>query len=273
MTIEEMRQKKRELGYSNETIAEKSGVPLSTVQKIFAGETQAPRQRTVEALEMALTGKYEIETERGKTVVYSPETFRPPVLRDDPATSARMESWKTLDDYYALPDDRRVELIDGEFYDMAAPSGRHQTILIKMALQLDPCVEAHPGCRLFIAPFDVRLDNDNFTVVQPDLLITCHKDRDPRRLNGAPDFVTEILSPSSRAHDMFLKLGKYKDAGVREYWIVDPKKERITVYDLEHEELPESYTFSDTVPLGISDGACSVDFARIREALERYGEI
>ena len=273
MTIEEMRQKKRELGYSNETIAEKSGVPLGTVQKIFAGETQAPRQRTVEALEMALTGKYEIETERGKAVVYSAETLRPLMLRDESAAPARMERWKTLEDYYALPDDRRVELIDGEFYDMAAPTSLHQEISFQMAIQLYPCVEAHPGCRLFIAPFDVRLNNDNFTMVQPDLLITCHKDRDPRRLNGAPDFVTEILLPSSRAHDMFLKLYKYKDAGVREYWIVDPKKERITVYDLEHEEPPEIYRFSDTIPLKISGGSCSVDFAKIREVLERYGEI
>ncbi len=269
MTIEEMRQKKKELGYSNEMIAEKSGVPLGTVQKIFAGQTKAPRRRTIEALEKALTGKIEIETERGKVVIYSPDTI-PPLMVRERAALAGADRLKTLKDYYALPDEKRVELIDGEFYDMAAPSEVHQAILLEMSVQLYPCVSAHESCRLFFAPLDVRLDNDDYTMVQPDLLIVCHDDRDIRRVNGAPDFITEILSPSNRYHDMFRKLGKYRRAGVREYWIVDPEKKRVTVYDLEHDELPETYTFSDQVTLRISGGSCRVDFARINEMLKRY---
>ena len=177
----------------------------------------------------------------------------------------------TIEDYYALPEERRVELIDGWIYDMAAPSMVHQLILGELHLQLAPCIEKHPGCHIFFAPFDVRLDNDDYTMVQPDLAIICGNDGLTRqRMNGAPDFIIEILSPSSRAHDMFRKLNKYQAAGVREYWIVDPEKQKIIVYDLEHEELPATYNFSDKIPVLISQGTCSVDFARINEKLKSF---
>lgn len=179
----------------------------------------------------------------------------------------------TLDDYYALPDERRVELIDGYFYDMAAPSALHQAILGQLYLQFAPCVEGHPECELFFAPADVRLDNDNSTMVQPDLFIFCDRpdrDTEKRRFNGAPDFVLEILSPSNRYHDMFRKLNKYRSAQVREYWIVDPENKKIVVYDFENEILPTSYTFQDTVPVAVPKGECSIDFARIDEKVKRY---
>ena len=177
----------------------------------------------------------------------------------------------TIEDYYALPEERRVELIDGWIYDMAAPSMVHQLILGELHLQLAPCVEKHPGCHIFFAPFDVRLDNDDYTMVQPDLAIICGNDGLTRqRMNGAPDFIIEILSPSSRAHDMFRKLNKYQAAGVREYWIVDPEKQKIIVYDLEHEEAPATYDFAATIPVLISQGTCSVDFARINEKLKSF---
>ena len=267
MTIEEMQKRKRELGYTNEMISKKTGVPLGTVQKIFAGITQAPRKFTLDALEEVL----KLPSADKQPVIYAVGE-EPPlrVLRETPS-ALPIEQWHTIEDYYALPDDRRTELIDGEFYDMAAPTQVHQTILLEMALQLKTCVDGHSGCRIFVAPVDVRLDNDDYTMVQPDILIVCGKnDGDIRRINGAPDFITEILSDSNRSHDLFRKLNKYRFAGVREYWIVDPKKEKIAVYDLENGSLPETYDFSETVPLGISGGSCSVDFARIREVLRRY---
>ncbi len=267
MTIEEMQKRKRELGYTNEMISKMSGVPLGTVQKIFAGITEAPRKFTLDALEEVLKLPSADNLPHFYAVGEEPPRH---VLRETPS-ALPIEEWHTVDDYYALPDDRRMELIDGKFYDMAAPTQVHQTILMQMALQLEPCVSDHPGCRIFIAPVDVRLDNDDYTMVQPDILIVCGKnDGDIRRINGAPDFITEILSDSNRSHDLFRKLNKYRYAGVREYWIVDPKKEKVAVYDLENGSLPETYGFSDRVPLGISDGSCSVDFARIREVLRRY---
>jgi Uma2 family endonuclease len=271
MTIKEMQDRKRELGYTNEFIAEKSGVPLGTVQKLFAGFTKAPRQKTVEALEKVLSAD---EGRAGARKTYDTNVRRSAQIIREPHTmyGADVKQGKnTLEDYYALPDDRRAELIDGYFYDMASPTKEHQTILMQIALQLSPAVDAHPACRLYVAPLDVCLDNDDDTMVQPDIFIVCNKeDRDERRVNGAPDFIVEILSPSSRYHDMFRKLNKYRLAGVREYWIVDPKSRRVTVYDFEHDELPVSYTFDDIVPLMISGGECGVDFGRICKVLDRY---
>ena len=117
-----------------------------------------------------------------------------------------------------------------------------------------------------IAPLDVQLDRDDRTMVQPDVLVVCDRSKVVRRcVYGAPDFVVEILSPSTWEKDMYVKLGKYESAGVREYWIVDPKKKRVLVYDFEHTDFPALYTFTDQIPVGIFAGECRVDFASIYE--------
>ena len=122
MTIEEMKERKKELGLSNETLAQLSGVPFSTVQKIFSGKTTAPRQRTIEALERVL---------RTVSGIKNPQPREKGlVLRETaPAYVCKKQGEYTLEDYYAIPDERRVELIDGEIFDMAAPSAEHQLIL------------------------------------------------------------------------------------------------------------------------------------------------
>ncbi len=275
MTIQEMKARKRELGYTNEMLAEKSGVPLGTVQKVFAGTTKAPRRETLLALERALFP--EPEKRSYKYPAADPDTMAVhegtvSYMADYPgAPGDPRQGTYTLDDYYALPDERRVELIDGVIYDMSCPLRVHQAILGQLFLQLAPCVEEHPECELFFAPADVRLDNDNRTMVQPDLYIVCWKEEtDKRRLNGAPDFVIEILSPSNRAHDMIRKLNKYHNAGVREYWIVDPEKLRVMVYDFTEDIYVKLYTFEDTIPVLISQGECSVDFRRILEKVRKY---
>ena len=272
MTIQEMKDRKRELGFTNEILADKSGVPLGTVQKIFAGQTKSPRRKTIAALEAVLSSDEPPKKNGYGFTKCTPLRFDR-MLHDSSGsyTADPGQEPYTIDDYYALPDDRRAELIDGVFYDMASPSQIHQQILGDLFLQLAPCTASHPDCRIFFAPLDVRLDNDEWTMVQPDLLITCHnKDTDTRRVNGAPDFIAEILSPSSRYHDMFRKLHKYQHAGVREYWIIDPKNLKITVYYFEKDFLPETYSFQDEVELRISDGRCRVDFRPIYQNIRRY---
>ena len=173
----------------------------------------------------------------------------------------------TLEDYYALPDERRVELIDGVIYDMSAPTTIHQMIGSEIREQLSSFIKSKKGtCIPFAAPVDVQLDCDDRTMVQPDVLVVCDRDKIIKRcIYGAPDFVVEVLSPSTKRKDGIIKLSKYISAGVREYWIVDPDKKQVVVYDFQKEDYPVIYGFGGEIPVGIFDGECRVDFAEIYE--------
>ena len=246
MTIEEMRIRKRELGYTNQMIAERTGIPLSTVQKIFAGATTSPRRDTIAALEKLLapdTGRYgEFRTDtpllRESVPTYGGKSFRSGI--DGTQALKSGAGPYTLKDYLELPEDQRVELIDGVFYDMAAPTTIHQSIAGYLHKKfLDHVLEHKGPCFPFISPVDVQLDCDDKTVIQPDVLVVCDRSKYRNgRVFGAPDLVVEVLSPSSRKKDMQIKLNKYYNAGVREYWIIDPEKKLLVQYDMEHLELP-----------------------------------
>lgn len=249
MSIEEMRQRKKELGYTNEKISELSGVPLGTVQKIFAGVTDSPRYSTL----MALSKIFGSEADMVK---------EPAMLYH-----VKRQGEYTLEDYYALPDERRAELIDGVIYDMSFPTNIHQLLCAGIWEQLKSYIRKKRGhCIPFMAPADVQLDCDDKTMVQPDVFVVCDRSKIINRCTfGAPDLVVEILSPSTRKKDISIKLKKYIGAGISEYWIVDPDKKSVVVYDFAHEELPAIYGFNAKVPVGIFDGDCEVDFAEIYE--------
>ncbi|MBQ9061379.1 MAG: Uma2 family endonuclease [Eubacterium sp.] len=178
----------------------------------------------------------------------------------------------TIEDYYAIPDERRVELIDGVIYDMASATRTHQRIIGLMYRQMIDCIEAHhKGCEVFFAPSDVQLDRDIWTMVQPDLFVVCEMTEPGEHAHqGAPAFVAEVLSPSNRAHDLIRKLYKYKNAGVREYWVIDPENRVVLVYDFENEKSVQEYSFQDKIPFGISEGCCAVDFAEIDRSVAKY---
>ena len=159
----------------------------------------------------------------------------------------------TADDYWKLPEDQRAELIDGTFYAMAPPSLSHQRIVHRLQRLLGDYVESRSGsCEVIPAPFAINLDAEDENWVEPNLSVVC----DPSKLTercclGAPDMVIEVVSPSSRKLDYGLKNALYAQAGVREYWIVDPEKERTTVYRYEDDAAPIIYPFTDGVPIGI----------------------
>ena len=184
-----------------------------------------------------------------------------------PAYQVKKQGEYTLEDYYALPDERRVELIDGVIYDMSAPTTIHQLIGLEIWGQLQKFIRKKKGtCIPFAAPVDVQLDCDDRTMVQPDVLVVCDRDKIIKRcIYGAPDFVVEILSPSTKRKDGIIKLSKYISAGVREYWIVDPDKKQVVVYDFQKEDYPVIYGFGGEIPVGIFDGECRIDFAEIYE--------
>lgn len=169
----------------------------------------------------------------------------------------------TIEDIYSLPDGERAELIDGQFYMMAPPGSSHQRISTKLLLRIGNYIEQKGGsCEVFPAPFAVFLDEDNRNYVEPDISIICDKNKiDKNGCHGAPDWIIEIVSPGSRRMDYFIKLMKYKNAGVREYWIVDPDKNQIIVYDFTLDDMT-AYTFSDTVKAGIYE-ELEIDFSTI----------
>lgn len=299
MTIEELRKRKKELGYTNAMIAEKTGLSVGAVQKLFSGETSSPRYDTVMKVKELLSSYPEKAADGGrvreparsyytdnrragegsadaavkkKAGAYGKRkvVISRSVMLDD----ADIERWPrqggyTLDDYYALPDDIRVELIDGVIYDMAAPSGIHQTIDAEIWARFRECIKKHDmPCRAFIAPFDVRLDRDDRTIVQPDVLVLCHPVGSIQRIDGAPEFVAEVLSPSTRRKDLTVKLEKYAEAGVMEYWIIDPENEKVMVYDFDSGKYPVFYDFTEKVPVGISGGLCEIDFEEIKREVD-----
>jgi len=179
----------------------------------------------------------------------------------------------TYEDYLALPEDIRVELIDGVFCDMPVPPLVHQSILLALYEQFLPCINVHPECHFYISPIDVRLDRDERTVVQPDIAVICDRSLlEGRYVWGAPDFIIEVLSPSTRRKDMFIKNNKYLNAGVKEYWMVDIDARRIMVYVFGEAPIITTYTFDDTVPVAISDGECLIDFKKVYDKIRFYFE-
>lgn len=162
----------------------------------------------------------------------------------------------TEDDYYSLPENVRAELIDGDFYDMAAPSRLHQEIVMFLSKVIANYIDAKQGsCKVYPAPFAVKLFADQPTIVEPDISVICdpHKLTD-RGCTGAPDWVVEVSSPGTASRDYIRKLNMYADAGVREYWIVDPSRKKIMVYYFAETGLEtEDYTFQDKVKVHIYD--------------------
>ncbi|MCD8067808.1 MAG: Uma2 family endonuclease, partial [Lachnospiraceae bacterium] len=113
----------------------------------------------------------------------------------------------SLEQYEALPEDVRVEVFDGAAYNIASPSDDHQTISLELATALNSYVKNKKGtCRVYHAPFDVNLSDNPLTIVQPDLMIVCNRNKlDGKRCNGAPDFIVEIVSPGNPSDDYIRK--------------------------------------------------------------------
>ena len=265
MKIEELKQMKKDRGYTNQQIAKLTGLPLSTVKKIFSGETKSPRFGTLQLLEKLFqdTGAPE-----GQSVLHSFNASETPAVKESSFeytwnTSPR-GPYTTKDLDKRRGEDGRGELIDGVIIDLASPSVTHQLIQAELMTALRTFVKNNHGkCFVFGSPLDIHIDKDDDSVLQPDISVICDRNRFKNNVVwGAPDLVIEILSPSTRSTDQYVKASKYQIGGVREYWIVDEEKERIIVHDFEH-DLIHLYTFQDTVPVSIWDGACEIDFSEI----------
>lgn len=251
MTRDEICERKKEQNYSYEKLADLTGFSAEVIRQVLEDKNHAADHAVLSELEEIFAG--------------TPAN----VIREAqaPYLAQKKQGEFTIEDYYALPDTRRVELIDGVIYDMSAPSSIHQAILIKISNLLFDHIQKNQGkCMVFAAPLDVQLDCDNKTMVQPDLVVICDRNKlCKENVFGAPDFVMEILSRSTRKKDTIKKLEKYEAAGVREYWIIDPDKKKVIVYEFEKEMSPTIYGFEDKIPVGIFGEACIVDFTQIYE--------
>lgn len=167
----------------------------------------------------------------------------------------KKEEMYTVDDIYALPEGKRAELIDGKIFYMAPLSTKHQRLLNFISTEINVFIRNNSGeCEVLPAPFAVFLNKDDINYVEPDISVICDKNKlDEKGCHGAPDWVIEIVSPGSRSLDYFIKLFKYRTAGIREYWIVDSVKELVMVYRFEKEAM-EQYSFGEDVPAGIYEG-------------------
>ena len=178
----------------------------------------------------------------------------------------RLDRRYTYADYYGWDDGKRYELIDGQAYLMEpAPSWGHQGISVRLEYQIMDYLHDRPG-EMYHAPFDVRLNADagDNTVLQPDIVVFC----DCSKLSGtgcvgAPDMVIEILSPTTASRDKVLKFNWYLQAGVREYWIVDPEAKSIQACYLNHGGYDvKVYAGVDEVPVRVLEG-CVIDLAKV----------
>lgn len=295
MTIQEMQKKKTEIGITYAEIARRAGIPLPTVQKVLSGKTKSPRYETILALEKVLSSGYSpyrdmlasepqpvyrIHSEGGELHESSEnDKYRAEknARNTYPLLPRKQQGEYTAADRESLPGDVRTELIDGVLFDMASPKAVHQITLMNLSNQLFNQIEkCGRDYMVFVAPSDVWLTGDDKNIFQPDIYVLCDYTMigQDGYTRGAPPFIIEILSPSTRSKDLLLKSYKYHAAGVREYWIVDPENRQVTVYDYDRDPdgtVNSWHTFEETVPVGISGGTCAVDFSIIKEALEKVG--
>lgn len=167
----------------------------------------------------------------------------------------------TYGDYITWPEDKRIELIDGQAYMMAPPSRIHQKVLGGIFYQFFNYLQ-NKSCEVYTAPFGVRLpssneenDKDIKTVVEPDIVVICDKSKlDDEGCKGAPDLIVEIVSPSTARKDKLEKFNLYEKFGVKEYWLVEPESKIVSVFTLQDNRRygrPEIYTDEDKIKVSI----------------------
>jgi len=268
MNLEQIRLRKKLMGYSNAELAKLAGIPQGTINKILSGATKNPRAEAIAAIEKVLNDT---------TYQYGSASAAPAMVMeaaryevDKQAARKKGPGDYTIDDYYEIPDEQRVELIDGVFYDMAAPTTVHQLIAGSVHSQIQQYILKNRGkCIPFISPVDVKLDADNKTMVQPDVIIVCNKDQVQERIIvGGPDFVLEVVSKSSRMKDYVKKASKYLEAGVKEYWIADPQEERLTIMDFANDGEVYVGALAGRVGMKLYDNKLEIDFDEYKQMLD-----
>lgn len=257
MTLRELDERREALGYSYADVAKVIDLPEDEVRAVLAGDTRNLHYLKAFAL-VALLGE---ETE-GSNCIRETGVYY--------ALADRQGNY-TVDDCAKLPEEYRVELIDGVIYQMSAPSVLHQIVVIKLVTALENyMVKKKKACKVLASPLTVLLGEDGKTEVQPDVLVVCDRDKvNVSHIQGAPEFIVEVLSESTRAKDLGPKLNKYRQCDVCECWFVDLKKEKVIVHFMkEMGEEVKIYGFDAKIPVKICEGDLCIDFSRIKAAVD-----
>ena len=258
MILEEMKERRKELGLTYEELAERSGVPLSTVQKIFGGFTQNPNYRTILALEEALNPE--------QSYYHIDEEPYPMVGEARAEYLAKQDGTYTIDDIERLPKGVRCELWDGEMILLGSPSDEHERTVSYLVGEFYAYVRRKKGnCVVYASNKGAKRKSDNRNYLLPDVSIKCMPSKTERDI---PDFIVEVTSPSSEKRDLIGKTERYQKLGVREYWIVLLQQKKVIVYDFEHDAPVAFYTFEDKIPVCIYDSDLQIDMKDLQAYLE-----
>lgn len=254
-------------GFSQRELEEKSGVRQAEISKIERGEGN-PSLRTMGKLFSAM----------GRDLVFGERKIKNELQDYIPVNEAivrylnpaKMQGDYTIEDMEALPEDARVELIDGVIYDMSVPTLPHQLITNAITNEFNKYIDKRKGeCLALTGPTGVWFEEDDRDLLVPDMLVVCDKKKlDRKGIVGAPDFVLEVLSSSTRNRDLSIKLKKYKEKGVREYWMIDPHNRKLIVYDFSHTDIPCIYGLEEKVKVGIYEGKLVIDLKKVCQGLE-----
>lgn len=247
MTVEEMIRKKEETGYSLKKISESSGVPVVTLQKIFAGKTEHPRRNTLNAIE--------------KVFLLKKEEYSMDSSFDFSGCGDGLRRKNSL-----------WEVVDGMGYELDIPETMHQEIVSYIHMCLYQYVRTKEYvCKIYTFPISVYPEDDTDTILRPDLFLVSEENK--IRKNGvytAPDFVLEVLSRETRKKDMSVKLQKYVSSGVKEYWMLDPDQEKLVVYNfMEEDFFPCVYTLQEKIPVALWNGELKIDLEPVKSILEK----
>lgn len=274
LAVYEINALRKRFAYSYEQISNESGVPLSTVQKVLGGITKNPRRETLEAISKIF------EDKAGRDA-------KPFIGDGTPRQVMAVEevSYDYIDSYGGYrPTNRkgysaaqvehmsgyaRWELIDGVIYYLASPSVEHQIIQSEISFAFSQHIRSNKGsCMALCAPVDIYYNDNEDDFVQPDFMVFCDKQKRKMlrevKKHPVPDFVCEIISPSTSAKDYYLKRNIYREHGAKEYWIIDYEHNKITVENFMTEGGQDVYTFDDKVPVAIFDGKLVIDFSEIK---------
>lgn len=293
MGLYDFAKRKKALSITTAQLAYLADLPVGTVSKIITGETKNPKLSTIEKLDSALCKEeakrrlsaylqamkeyYEAHPDAPR----GPNDFEPIYRKMHNLENKPIEYADSLTEDYPIwanlalkragkiksedflregNDNRFVELFEGKKIYNEAPSLDHQLIVKSIAKQIDTYIDAHNGkCSVFDMGINVRLDENEDTILIPDILVLCDEEKyRPYGILGAPDWIIEVASASSRKYDFKDKSIKYLRSGVRELWLVDPEKEIVVVYTDEEYFLSHLYHFGENIPVKIYNNELTI---------------